>query len=71
MKRVVYLVSEDWAFINHRLDLVKKIQSSGFKVSLITNISNYKKKIEKNNIDLHKIKFNRGSLNLRKSLKDI
>ena len=46
MKKIIYFISEDWVFLNHRFDLAKKIISSGFKLSLITKVSNYKKEIE-------------------------
>ena len=47
MKKVIYFISEDWVFLNHRIELVKKIQKKGFKVILVTNITHYKKLIEK------------------------
>ena len=71
MKKIIYFVSEDWVFLNHRFDLAKKIISSGFKLSLITKVSNYKKEIEEKKINVINLKTERGSLNIRKSLKDI
>ena len=47
MKKIIYFVSEDWVFLNHRFDLARKVNSSGFKLSLITKVSNFKKEIEK------------------------
>ena len=35
MKKVIYFISEDWVFLNHRLELAKKIQ----KKRLQSNIS--------------------------------
>ena len=57
MKKVIYFVSEDWVFLNHRLELAKKIQKKGYKVILVTNITHHKKLIEKKKIDLIPIKF--------------
>ena len=71
MKKIIYFISEDWVFLNHRFDLAKKIISSGFKLSLITKVSNYKKEIEEKKINVINLKTERGSLNIRKSLKDI
>ena len=51
MKKVIYFVSEDWVFLNHRLELAKKIQKKGYKVILVTNITHNKKLIEKKKID--------------------
>ena len=47
MKKVIYFVSEDWVFLNHRLELAKKIQNKGYEITLITNVTHYKKTIEK------------------------
>ena len=71
MKKIIYFVSEDWVFLNHRLDLAKKINSSGFNLSLLTKITDFKNEIEKNKINTIHLKIDRGSLNLRKSIKDI
>ena len=71
MKKIIYFVSEDWVFLNHRFDLARKVNSSGFKLSLITKVSNFKKEIEKKKIKVINLKTERGSLNIRKSIKDI
>ncbi len=71
MKKVIYFVSEDWVFLNHRIDLVRKIQKKGFKVVLITKTNHHKKVIEKKNIKVIPIKIERGSLNIRKTIKNI
>ena len=47
MKKVIYFVSEDWVFLNHRIELAKKIQKKGYKVILVTNVTHYKNLIEK------------------------
>ena len=47
MKKVIYFVSEDWVFLNHRLELAKKIQKKGYKVTLVTNVTHYKNLIER------------------------
>ena len=71
MKKIIYFISEDWVFLNHRFDLAKEIILSGFKLSLITKVSNYKKEIEEEKINVINLKTERGSLNIRKSFKDI
>ena len=47
MKKVIYFVSEDWAFLNHRLEIAKIVQKKGYKIVLITNVSDCKNLIEK------------------------
>ena len=69
MKKIIYFVSEDWVFLNHRFDLARKVNSSGFKLSLITKVSNFKKEIEKKKIKVINLKTERGSLNIRKIFK--
>ena len=71
MKKVIYFISEDWAFLNHRIEIAKKIQKKGYKITLVTNVTHYKKLIEKKNIDVVHIKIERGSLNFRKSFRTI
>ena len=71
MRKIIYFVSEDWVFLNHRLELIKKIKATGFKVILITKITDFKKEIEKHNVKVIGLKAERGSLNIRKSAKDI
>ena len=39
MKKVIYFISEDWVFLNHRLELAKKIQNKGYEITLI--VDNY------------------------------
>ena len=71
MKKVIYFVSEDWVFLNHRIELAKKIQKKGYRIILVTNITHYKNLIEKEKIKVIPIKIERGSLNIRKSIRTI
>ncbi|PJF45290.1 MAG: glycosyltransferase family 1 protein, partial [Candidatus Thermofonsia Clade 3 bacterium] len=36
MAKLVYLVTEDWYFVSHRLALAKAAQSAGFDVMVVT-----------------------------------
>ena len=40
-KRLIYIVSEDWVFVSHRLTLAKQAIKDGYDVAVITNISNH------------------------------
>ena len=71
MKKVIYFVSEDWVFLNHRIEIAEKIQKKGYKVILVTNLTHYKNLIEKKKIEVIPLKIERGSLNFRKSIKTI
>lgn len=62
MQHIIFLITEDWYFISHRLNFAKILIKNGFKVSLITRISNYKNVIEENGINLVPISWKRKTL---------
>ena len=37
MKIIVFLITEDWYFYSHRINLAKEAIKSGFKVYLLSN----------------------------------
>jgi len=39
LKKILFIVSEDWYFMSHRINLAKTAISQGYQVSLLTNIS--------------------------------
>jgi glycosyltransferase involved in cell wall biosynthesis len=63
MKRILYLVSEDWYFCQHRLPIAKEAIREGYEVFLLTRISKYKEKIEKEGITVFPIDIDRKSMN--------
>lgn len=62
-KRLLFVVSEDWYFVSHRLHLAKTAIDNGFVVSLICNVSNHREKITSAGIELFDWKMSRGSVN--------
>lgn len=64
MKRVLFVISEDWAFISHRLHLADAAIKAGYEVGLLTRVTSYKDMLEARGIRLFHWDLNRGSLNV-------
>jgi glycosyltransferase involved in cell wall biosynthesis len=60
MKKIVYLVTEDWYFCSHRLDLAKAAKAQGYKVYVITRAGALADKIRENGFVLIPIMIPRG-----------
>jgi glycosyltransferase involved in cell wall biosynthesis len=60
--RLLYVVTEDWAFLSHRLPMARAARDAGFEVHVATRVSNGAAAIEAERFVLHPIPFLRGSL---------
>jgi glycosyltransferase involved in cell wall biosynthesis len=60
--RLLYVVTEDWAFLSHRLPMARAAREAGFEVHVATRVSNRATAIEAERFILHPIPFVRGSL---------
>jgi len=60
--RLLYVVTEDWAFLSHRLPMARAAREAGFEVHVATRVSNGAAGIEAERFVLHPIPFARGSL---------
>jgi glycosyltransferase involved in cell wall biosynthesis len=60
--RLLYVVTEDWAFLSHRLPMARAAREAGFEVHVATRVSNRAAAIEAERFVLHPIPFERGSL---------
>jgi glycosyltransferase involved in cell wall biosynthesis len=60
--RLLYVVTEDWAFLSHRLPMARAAREAGFEVHVATRVSNEAAAIEAERFILHPISFARGSL---------
>jgi glycosyltransferase involved in cell wall biosynthesis len=60
--RLLYVVTEDWAFLSHRLPMARAAREAGFEVHVATRVSNEAAAIEAERFILHPIPFARGSL---------
>lgn len=61
--KLIYVVAEDWYFYSHRLPQARAAQKAGFDVSVITNVTAHKEKIEAEGIKVIPLVLERRSLN--------
>lgn len=61
--RVVYLVSEDWYFMSHRLPMARAARNAGFEVHVATRVDRHGAAIKAEGFFLHPLAWSRGSLN--------
>src|SRR5262249_20349068 len=60
--RLLYVVTEDWAFLSHRLPMARAAREAGFEGDVATRRGNGAAAIEAERFILHPIPFARGSL---------
>ena len=63
--RVIYLVTEDWYFISHRLPMARAARNAGFEVHVATCIDRHGAAIKAEGFHLHPVAWRRGSLDPR------
>ncbi|HEY7664500.1 MAG TPA: AGE family epimerase/isomerase [Xanthobacteraceae bacterium] len=63
--RVIYLVTEDWYFISHRLPMARAARMAGFEVHVATRVNRHRAAIEAEGFHLHPITWRRGSFDPR------
>lgn len=71
VKRILFVITEDWYFMSHRLFLAKYAISQGYEVSLLTKISIHKEEIESYGIHLFDWPISRRSANIFTELKSL
>jgi mannose/cellobiose epimerase-like protein (N-acyl-D-glucosamine 2-epimerase family)/glycosyltransferase involved in cell wall biosynthesis len=64
-RRVVYLVTEDWYFVSHRLPMARAARDAGFEVHVATRLDRHRAVIEAEGFHAHPISWRRGSLDPR------
>ena len=60
--RLLYVVTEDWAFLSHRLPMARAARDAGFEVHVATKVKDGAAAIKAERFILHPIPFARGSL---------
>ena len=70
-KKILFIVTEDWYFLSHRLSLALHAKKKGFDVELICNCNRYKKKIESHDIKVTQWDLSRKSYNIIGAIKSI
>ena len=60
--RLLYVVSEDWYFLSHRLPMARAARDSGYDVHVATRVVDGAEAIEAEGFKLHSIPFARGGV---------
>jgi len=60
---LLYLVTEDWYFLSHRLPMASMAQRAGYEVHVATHVNGAGVEIEKHGFVLHPLAWRRGSMN--------
>lgn len=69
--RLLYVVSEDWYFLSHRLPMARAARDSGYEVHVATRVLDGAKIIEAEGFKVHAIPFARGRLQPLAALRTI
>ena len=60
---ILYLVSEDWYFMSHRLPMARAAKAAGYQVHVATRVAKHGGAILAEGFTLHPVAWRRGSLN--------
>jgi glycosyltransferase involved in cell wall biosynthesis len=60
---LVYLVTEDWYFVSHRLPMARAARDAGYDVHVLTNVNAHGDIIRNERFNLHPLQWRRGSIN--------
>lgn len=63
MARLLYLASEDWYFLSHRLPMARAAHNAGYEVHVATRVASGGAAIEAEGFHLHPLSWERGSTN--------
>jgi glycosyltransferase involved in cell wall biosynthesis len=61
--KLVYLVTEDWYFLSHRLPMAHAARRAGYQVHVLTHVTDHSGAIEAQGFHLHRLAWRRGSMN--------
>ena len=62
-KRVLFVITEDWALISHRLHLAEAAIKLGYEVAVITRVTKYRDMLEVSGLKVFHWHLERRSLN--------
>jgi glycosyltransferase involved in cell wall biosynthesis len=60
--KLLYLVTEDWYFVSHRLPMARAAKRAGFEVHVATRVTAHGSAIEREGFVLHPLDWERGKL---------
>jgi len=61
--RLLYLMTEDWYFVSHRLPMARAAREAGFEVHVAARVASHAKAITDEGFTLHPLDWKRGSAN--------
>ena len=61
-RRILYVVTEDWYFLSHRLPMARAAKRAGYEVHVATRLKDGKAAIEAEGFVPHALTWSRGSL---------
>jgi glycosyltransferase involved in cell wall biosynthesis len=61
--RLVYVVTEDWYFVAHRLPMARAAKRAGYDVHVATRVARHGAAISAEGFHLHPVEWHRGSIN--------
>jgi glycosyltransferase involved in cell wall biosynthesis len=62
-QKILYLVSEDWYFVSHRLPMARSAKFAGYEIHVATRVDSCAQQITHEGFALHPIQWRRGSMN--------
>jgi glycosyltransferase involved in cell wall biosynthesis len=66
--RLLYVVTEDWYFLSHRLPMARAAKAAGFEVHVATNVADGAEAIKREGFVLHRVAFARGRASPRAAI---
>ena len=64
LKRILFVVTEDWYFCSHRLPIARAARDAGFEVWVITRVNQHREQIINEGFNLQPLEFRRSGLNI-------
>ncbi len=62
-RQLLFVVTEDWYFVSHRLSLARAALAAGYRVSVATRVREHRSRIHEAGVDIIDVDFRRGGLN--------
>jgi glycosyltransferase involved in cell wall biosynthesis len=69
--RLLYVVTEDWYFLSHRLPMARAAKAAGYEVHVATRFGKGREEIEKEGFATHPLSWQRGSISGWHSLRGV
>ena len=66
--RILYVVTEDWYFLSHRLPMARAAKAVGYEIHVATRLNSGKEAIEAEGFTPHALSWQRGSLSPKHSI---